>query len=304
MKYLELKIKADHEEIEIITSELMEMGITSTEVRDNTVVDELMDSQNKYDWDYIDPSLVHLDRNEKPELHIYFEDDSAGRKKLEEVKQAYRDHLIEEVTVYDEDWVNSYKEHFKSLRLTETVMVKPSWEETADIPGVSVVDLDPGMAFGTGDHETTSMCARLMEEAGCFGKKVLDVGTGSGILAIAAAVMGSEDVLGVDIDPVAVKVAGENVNRNHCEKKVKIKEGDLTRGLDYKADIVVANLMAEMVCMLTKHIKEHMMPGAVYISSGILTEKKQMVIDAVEKEGMTVVKTMDEGEWSAVEAKL
>lgn len=303
MKYLELIIKAPHDEVEIITSELMEMGITATEIRDNAVVDEIMEKQNKYDWDYIDASLVKIDRSQMPELRIYFEDNKEGRQQKAQVEMAYKDHNIEEITVDEEDWINSYKEHFKSLQLTSRVMVRPSWEEKKDIPGIKVMELDPGMAFGTGDHETTSMCARLMEEAGCIGKTVLDVGTGSGILAIAAALLDSEHVLGVDIDPLAVKIAKENVERNSCQNKVEIREGDLTKGLNYKADVVVANLMAEMVCMLTAHIKEHMNSGGIYISSGILTEKKQMVIDEIEKEGMKVINILDEGDWSAIAAK-
>ncbi|MGI6722697.1 MAG: 50S ribosomal protein L11 methyltransferase [Anaerovoracaceae bacterium] len=303
MKYLELKMKAVHMELDVITAELMEMGIVSTEIRDNAVVDVLMDKQKSYDWDYVDPSLVDLDRNEMPELRVYFEDTEEGRKQLAEVEQKFAGHDMEVCSV-DDDWVNSYKEHFKAHKMTDHIVVKPSWEELQPEPGMKVLELDPGMAFGTGDHETTGMCARLMDKYGCAGKSVLDVGTGSGILAIAAALMGASDVLGIDIDPVAVKIARENTANNGCGDVVKIIEGDLTKGVDFKADIVVANLMAEMVCMLTEHIRKHLKPGGVYISSGILCEKKQMVIDAIEREGMKVTDVMDEGEWSAIAAEL
>ena len=159
------------------------------------------------------------------------------------------------------------------------------------------------MAFGTGDHATTSMCAVLMDEAGCEGKKVLDIGTGSGILAIAADLLGASDILGVDIDPSAVEVAIENAEVNGCGDNVRFIEGDLTKGIDFRADIVVANLMAEMVVMLISSVKEHMLPEGVFISSGILVEKKDMVIEALDKAGFETVKVMKKGEWCAILAR-
>ena len=166
-----------------------------------------------------------------------------------------------------------------------------------------MLELDPGMAFGTGDHETTSMCAVLMDEVSCEGKDVLDVGTGSGILAIAADLLGANEILGVDIDPIAVEVAIENGKINNCGDNVKFIEGDLTKGIDFKADIVVANLMAEMVVMLTKAVKNHMKAGSVFISSGILVEKKDMVIEALKEVGLEPFKIIDKGDWSAIAAR-
>lgn len=303
MDYLELIITADHEELELITSELMELGVTSTEIRDNAVVDALMDRQNEYDWDFVDPSLVNLDRSKKPELRMYLDDNEQGRKLAEIIKKKYYRHKIEEKTVDDKDWVDSYKEHFKTVNMTDTLIVKPTWEEIEETGGITVIELDPGMAFGTGDHETTSMCAKLMEEEGCRGKSVLDVGTGSGILAIAAAALGSSNVLGIDLDPVAVKVASENVRKNHFTDRIRIIKGDLTEGVDEKFDMAAANLIAEIVCELTAHIKRQLNRGGCYISSGILKEKKEMVIESVEEAGMKVEKVLDDGEWSAIKAR-
>lgn len=303
MKYLGIIIEVKSEDQDIVTSELAEMGITSTEIIDNCAIDELLANHNEIDEDSIDFSLLKIDKNQNLKIKVYFEDSKKGKKEVEFLKNKYKSYKIKEITVDDEDWKNSYKKHFKALRLTKTIMVKPSWEKLKNQQGIYIMELDPGMTFGTGDHETTSMCALLMEKADCNGKKVLDVGTGSGILAIAAAALGSDDVLGVDIDPVAVKIANENVERNNFRDMVKIKLGDLTKGIDYKADIVVANLMAEMVVKLTKHIKKHLNRGGIYISSGILIDKKEMVIEAIEKENLKVVEVKDKGEWSAIVAK-
>lgn len=210
---------------------------------------------------------------------------------------------VEVATIDDQEWMNSYKDHFKTIDLTDHIIVKPSWEDVPEGNTKQVLELDPGMAFGTGDHETTSMCAVLMDEVGCEGKDVLDVGTGSGILAIAADLLGAKEILGVDIDPIAVEVAIENGKINKCGDNVKFIEGDLTKGIDFKGDIVVANLMAEMVVMLTKAVKNHMKPGAVFISSGILVEKKNLVLDALKEVGLEPIKIIDKGDWSAIAAR-
>ncbi len=165
-----------------------------------------------------------------------------------------------------------------------------------------MIELDPGMAFGTGRHETTALCADLMEEAGCSGKKVLDVGCGSGILSIAAALLGSREILAVDIDDEAVRTAQENADKNGCSDRIKIIRGDMLKDIDFRADIVVANLIAEMIADLSDSVRRNMEPGGIFVSSGILLEKKDMVIRALGGNGFTVVKIKEKGEWCSVAA--
>ena len=133
-------------------------------------------------------------------------------------------------------------------------------------------------------------------------KKVLDVGCGSGILSIAAALQGSRDVLGIEIDEDAVRVAGENVELNNVQEAVKVIQGDLTKGIDYKADIVVANLMADLVMTLAGSVMEHMEDGGVFISSGILVEKKDKVSEAIIDAGFEIIEIAEDGEWCAIAA--
>ncbi|MEG0391470.1 MAG: 50S ribosomal protein L11 methyltransferase, partial [Anaerovoracaceae bacterium] len=307
MNYIELIIEVSNGDVEALTDLLAENEVTAVEVMDNTIVDDILEKKEEYKWDYIDEGLLALDREALPMVKVYFDGDASGRAKADQIKEVLQKagncgneaYKIEEKVLDDQDWMNSYKEHFKALYLTEDLLVRPSWETGDSAPGVKVMELDPGMAFGTGTHETTAMCAKLMAKAGCQGKTVLDVGTGSGILAIAAALLGSSTVLGVDIDPLAVEIAKENVEINHCQDKVEIAFGDLTKGIEFEGDIVVANLMAELVVMLTAHVKQHMKKGGIYISSGILTEKKPMVLEAIQEAGLTVVEVMDEWEWSA-----
>ncbi|MEI3518423.1 MAG: 50S ribosomal protein L11 methyltransferase [Clostridia bacterium] len=212
----------------------------------------------------------------------------------------------EAVPVDDEDWKDKWKENFKPTKITEKLVVKPTWEEYQAADGEVVLQIDPGMAFGTGTHETTSLCLKLMEKYlgdDPAGKTVLDVGCGSGILSIAAALLGCREVTGIEIDEDAVNVAGENVALNEVADAVKIMQGDLVKGIDVKADIIVANLMADLVMMLAESAKEHLADGGVFISSGILVEKRDKVAEAVKAAGFEIVEIAEDGEWCAIVAR-
>ena len=313
MRYLQTQIYTTDTGIEELTGLLMRFNIDQTVVESPETAHEILDKKHDYEWDYVDEDFI--DDNAEPKITFYLSDDEDGRKLLNMVKEAVT-HMekgdgegvlgrleIETTVVDDGQWKDSYKEHFKTIDLTDNIIVKPSWESVPENNTKKILELDPGMAFGTGDHATTSMCAVLMDEAGCEGKKVLDIGTGSGILAIAADLLGASDILGVDIDPSAVEVAIENAEANGCGDNVRFIEGDLTKGIDFSADIVVANLMAEMVVMLISSVKEHLLPEGVFISSGILVEKKVMVIEALDKAGFETVKVMEKGEWCAILAR-
>ena len=313
MKYLQVSIITTEEGIEELTGLLLVHGIEETVVDNPGTAKEVLNKKNDYEWDYVEESCFNTDYD--PKITFYLDDSEEGKATLAEVREAVeslgkddKENVLGSLemsmeVIDDQDWMNSYKDHFKTIQLTDNIIVKPSWEDLPADNTKKVLELDPGMAFGTGDHATTSMCAKLMDKAGCQGKDILDVGTGSGILAICADLLGGRNILGIDIDPIAVEVAKENGAFNHCGSNVRFMEGDLTKGTDFKADIVVANLMAEMVIMLAEAVKKHMKPGALFISSGILVEKKKKVTDAFEKLGLEVIEIVDEGEWSAIVAK-
>lgn len=302
MKYIEIRIEAEPHQLDAVSTYLIAEGIPSFSVEDPAVIDEILDKQHPYDWDYVDEKFLE-GKSFPSAITLYLEEEQGELADRVVEGARKRGWGVSRRTADDEEWKDSYKEHFRSLQLSEHILVVPSWEEHSGIAGVDYMSLDPGMAFGTGDHATTSMCACLMEEAGCRGKKVLDVGTGSGILAVGAAMLGSSEVLGIDIDPVAVKVAKENVRKNRRESQITVIEGDLTKDVDYVADIVVANLMAEIVMTLTEHVKKHLERGGVFISSGILREKETMVMEKIRAEGLRIVEVMNQGEWSAIAAR-
>lgn len=314
MKYLQVSITTTEEGIEELTGLLLVHGIDETVVDNPNTAREILDKKNDYEWDYVEEAAFNTDYD--PKISFYLDDNDEGRNSLGDIKEALAELKIKDTNnvlgamdvsvevIDDQDWMNSYKDHFKTIQLTDNIIVKPSWEEIPENNTKKILELDPGMAFGTGDHATTSLCAKLMDKAGCKGKDVLDVGTGSGILAICADLLGAENVLGIDIDPIAVEVAKENGGYNHCGDNVKFIQGDLTKGTDFKADIVVANLMAEIVIMLAEAVKKHMKPGAIFISSGILVDKEKKVTDAFERLGLEVIEIQEEGEWSAIVAKV
>lgn len=321
MKYIQADIHVNREGIEPVLTALMNVDIMDTVVEDPADIADLLDKEQDWEWDYVDDSVLEM-QNAEPKVTVYMEDDEEGRKKLQNLQHAIET-LKEEaaagaygegvdlgaltVDVFVEDdseWKDNWKEFFKPKKVGKRIVVKPTWYEYEKQADDLVIEIDPGMAFGTGTHETTSLCLRLMEDYMQDGDKVLDVGCGSGILTIAGALLGSPEVLGVEIDPVAVEIAQQNLELNGVSDVARAQYGDLTKGIDFKAEIVVANLMADLVMMLSADVAKHILPGGKYISSGILVEKRDVVADAIKKCGFDIVEIREDGMWCAIVAQI
>ena len=307
MNYTQVKIFVEADKLEPLILRLEDMGIGGFVVEDPKDFQDFLKKKKGYEWDYVDESLYELE-NVPCSVTFYLEDSVEGVELLDKVTyeaECVPAEKVEICSVCDDDWKDKWKEYFKPSKITERIVVKPSWEEYKPTSGEElIIEIDPGMAFGTGTHPTTVLCIRAIEKYLSEGKtKILDVGCGSGILAMAGALLGASQVLGIEIDPDAVRVARENVERNGLSDRISVTEGDLTKGLDWKADLVVANLMADLVIMLSADVEKHLLPGGVYISSGILIEKKEQVAEAVRSCGFTVLEIPEEGEWCAIVAK-
>ena len=322
MKYLELKVHASRQGIEMVTELFLKNGIDQVMIDDPADMEDILNKKHEYDWDYIDDSLKQRPDRE-PTISAYFEDSEEGRALVQHLKleimklkgeEQYGEYgseadfgrlYAEDILVNDEDWKDKWKENFKPVKVTDRLVVKPTWEEYDAKAGELILQIDPGMAFGTGTHETTSLCMKLLEKymQDGAGQKILDVGCGSGILSIAAALLGSKEVLGIEIDEDAVEVAKENVSLNGVEEAVCIRQGDLTKGIDFRADIIVANLMHNLVIELSPSAKKHLQKDGVFISSGILLEKKEQVAEAVRKAGFEILEIPEDGEWCAIAAR-
>ena len=320
MEYIKIEIFTSIPGVEVVTAALLDMGITESIVESPLDVEELLEKKNEYDWDYVDQSVIELGDSE-PKIVLYFEKTEENKALAQEIKlkmmflkskelegfwnweldlgRLY----VETSTIEDSGWKDGWKEFFKPKKITDSIVVKPTWEVYDKKAGEIILEIDPQTAFGTGTHETTSLCLRLLEKQGVSGKSVLDLGTGSGILAIAAGLLGARDVLATDIDPEALKIASENVESNRMDKLVKLQQSDLTKGIDFKADIVLANLIAELVKKAAADVKRCLNQNGVFISSGILTDLKEDVAFALKESGFEIIEIMEEGEWCAIAAK-
>lgn len=325
MKYIEISIETSRTGIEPIVAKLLTIGIDNTEVSDPHDIKEIMEQRETYAWDYINDDVM-AQIEQAPRVTVYLEDGSEGVEKAKELRAAMADLVIAaamgtygsgddgmgidlgsmKIAVSERDdteWKDKWKKYFKPFRVSEHIIIKPTWEEYKGEPADHILEIDPGMAFGTGTHETTSMCIEMIEKYINQGDKILDAGCGSGILAIAAALLGADEVLGVDIDSTSVDVACENIAVNKVENIVSAKLGDITEGVDFNGSMVVANLMAELICMITPDVPKHLLDGGIYITSGILVEKKEMVSRVMTDAGFDIAEINEKGEWCCIVAK-
>ena len=202
--------------------------------------------------------------------------------------------------VEESDWAEAWKKFFKPI-VIGNIVVKPSWEEFERTSSEQIMlELDPGMAFGTGSHATTQLCLELLQRYVRPGDRVLDIGTGSGILSIAAAMLGASRVVGLDVDQLAVSVARENIRRNGVADRVSVYRGDSLESLRFRPNVVVANILANTVIAFAPAVAEILAEGGIYITSGIVNERKCEVAESLQRTGLNVVETLSQGEWTAV----
>ena len=335
MKYLKTTIKTNTAGTETVPACLLDLGITDVVIEDPEEIRAMVLSPRSSEW--FDETQIPEIESGEPAVIVYAADDEAGRRQAQRIAaamEALREEAaaglygagfdlgslaVETIEESDEPWRDKWKEFFKPTRITERIIVKPTWCEypEPDRPGAVqpqpddvVIEIDPGMAFGTGTHETTSLALKLLEKYLRPQDRVLDIGVGSGILSIAAAKLGCRSVIGVDIDPDAVRVARENLELNRVSALATAEQGDLTEGLDLsawngeKADLVVANLLANLVVRLTPAVPVHLKTGGLYLTSGILTVKQQEVAAALTENGFRVLEIKEDGEWCAIAAVL
>lgn len=253
----------------------------------------------------LDESMVNADRSVGA-VSVYVAEERNPAESVAFVKERLGLMGIEyELTLSgmkEEDWANSWKKYYKPIRIAHRLMVVPTWEEYEPQEGDLILKMDPGMAFGTGTHETTRLCATLTEDYMKPGARVLDVGTGSGILAIAASKLGAGEVMAYDIDPVAVRVAQENCDVNGCDN-VTCGISDLLAGVDTKGglyDFVCANIVADIIVRMADDILRYMKPGGLLAVSGIIDTQAERVHAALTRGGLTHILTRAENDWNAM----
>lgn len=293
--YYQIKVTAPAADAEAVTAVM-----TAADFPGGLMIEDYSDIE-LCKWDYVDKELLEKDRNIIA-VSGYLEEGENTLPVLEQLKLLLpQTAKIEVISVAQDDWANNWKKYYKPLRVGKNLVIKPSWEDYVKKPDDVIVELDPGMAFGTGTHETTRMCMAQLEKYVTSQSRVLDVGCGSGILAITALLLGAEHAVGVDIDPVAADVAVENGRRNGFTKpRYTIKQGNLVEEITGQYDVVVANIVADIIKLLCGDVKQFMTDEGVFICSGIIEERKQDVIDALQKQCYEIIELIQDGEWVAI----
>lgn len=313
MKWNKYRIKTSTQAVDMISYTLGEMGIEGIEVEDRIPITE---EEKKAMFIDMLPDLGEDDGTAYVSFYIEPEKDHPETianimSALEELR-AFLDPgelSVERTQTADLDWINNWKRFWKPFYADDHILIRPSWEEVADVPeGTVVISLDPGTAFGTGAHHTTKMCIHQLVRYLQEGNSVFDVGCGSGILSIVAKKLGAGYVSAVDIDPDAVSASAENAARN--DTSFEVRQGDILgdiafakscRLCDY--DLVVANIFSTIIIPLTAVLEQEMKPGALFICSGIMDTKEQAVKEALAAHGFEILETAHSEEWVCMTAK-
>lgn len=258
--------------------------------------------------DLIDEDLLQKDRS-KAVVHIYISPEENPAEAVAFLSERYNaekiEHEIDLSVCRNQDWENNWKEYFKPLPVGEKLLIRPVWEDEYDADGRTVLSIEPGLAFGSGGHDTTRLCLETLEKHISPEVELLDIGCGSGILGIAGLLLGAKSATGVDIDALAVKTARENGDINgFAEPIFTVFEGNLTDKVTGKYDVVVANIVADIIVMFTENVGQFLKEDGIYITSGIIDTREQDVLDAFEKYGFEVVGRHESCGWLCFETKL
>lgn len=300
MKWLEINATISNENEEIVAGIFYSIGANALDIEDPNDLIDL--SQRKQEWDFFGIDLEGLNFD-KIKIKAYFskeEDIDSILSFLKENIEAKGLGSISTTEIEDEDYLNNWKKYFKPFKIGDNIIIKPSWEEYDEKKEDIIIDIDPGMAFGTGTHETTSLCIEALEKYIKKGDTVFDIGCGSGILSIVCAKLGAEKIVAIDLDPLCVKISKENILKNNLEDIIEVKKGDLLQAIKGKADVIVANIIAEVILNMTDSIKNYLNDGGIFISSGIILNKKDMVLEALDKNDFKIEEIKTQGEWVSI----
>jgi ribosomal protein L11 methyltransferase len=315
MKWTKVRLKTTVEAEDIVISSLYEIGIEGAEIEDKVPLTPLEKEQLFVD---ILPE-PEVDEGEAT-LNFYLDENADIESILINVKEVLREVAefidigegsIEITETEDIDWINNWKQYFKSFYIDD-IHIIPSWEAiNEDSEDKLVIRIDPGIAFGTGMHETTQLCIRQLRKHVKPDDVILDVGCGSGILGMLALKFGAKFSYGIDLDPFAIEATHKNMKENSIREEQYnllignlIDEPKIQEEIGFEEyDVVMANILAEVLVLLTPVVVKHLKKGGIYITSGILNEKTDIVKDAMERAGLSVIEVTKQGEWSSITSK-
>ena len=320
MQWIEVTVRTAPEGIDLLCAELTEAGFDSFMVDDCAQFEQFLEDSKDY-WDYVDESLAQKMENIS-QVRLYLEEDTAQaqladlRALLAALPARYPACDFGPLTIAledvpDEDWENSWKAHYRPLPVGEKLLIVPQWMTVDDLQGRLPVILDLGLTFGTGEHASTRMCLCALEELISGGERVADLGSGSGILSIAALRLGARSAVGIDVDPAAEHIARGNAARNGfgadrfsaCTGNVIADRGRMEALAAGRYDVVCANIVAGVLVQLAPVVPHFLKPDGVFLCSGILAEREQEVREAIANAGLTVFASRHEDGWCCLLAK-
>lgn len=301
--WIEITIHTTNEASEIVESILLDYGSTGVAIEDPTTLEE-----NLHD-DF--GTIVELSPTDYPEVGVIvkgyinelnFDDETFNRFK-DELEQLGKNINIGEffkiktTTIQDSDWENSWKDYFDILNIGEKFVIVPTWREYENEEDKYVINIDPGMAFGTGGHETTSLCIKNLEKYVKPHDNIIDVGCGSGILSIAASYLTDGSLKAVDLDKLAVDVSRENFALNNLENRIEVEEASLLTKETKKYDVIVANILAHIIELMLEDAYKLLEDGGYFITSGIIKDKKDELLEKMLEQGFKLVEETSDNEW-------
>ncbi|MHC5269596.1 50S ribosomal protein L11 methyltransferase [Enterococcus sp. LJL98] len=307
MKWNEVKVETASEAVEAVANILMEAGASGVAIEDALDIENFQSDA----YGEILDQTTYTRLEEGAFVMAYFPETiflpehlptiQARIAQLPEFGLAIGKNEVTVSEVVDENWATAWKKYYHPVRVTRYLTIVPSWEvyETND-PNEKIITLDPGMAFGTGTHPTTNLTLQALEMTMRGNETVLDVGTGSGVLSIASKYLGAQAVYAYDLDEVAVRAAQENMDLNPIAKEVVVQANDLLTGVTIKADMIVANILADIILRMLADAHRLLKTNGKLIVSGIIEAKKQMVIDAAQAHGFVVEEILQQKDWYAM----
>ena len=308
MKWCEVSIQTTHEATEIIAEIFRDLGASGVVIEDPELVNDYITSGK---WDYTDIPIATETEVVTEKAYLPVNGELDGRLKSFELELAALKErgvsiapgIITTCELQDEDWSDTWKQYFHVEKPGERIVIKPTWESYEAKEGELVVELDPGAAFGTGTHATTSMCIKELEQLVKPGMTVFDVGTGSGILSIISAKLGAKDIQAVDYDDSVIKIVEENLAQNNVQVIVSVAQSDLMQNVHGKANLVIANIIADIIIRLFDQLDEHLEEDGTLLTSGIIEDRIDDVIDAADAHGYQVVKRLENKGWACITFK-
>jgi ribosomal protein L11 methyltransferase len=301
MKWMEVEVTAVPEWQDTISQIFMDMGVQGIEIVDPAAFRDVLD-KNRY-LDYADDGFIES-YGDKVIIRSYFHAEQDKQSIENQLSEAFNLFNIDPQIIIrlrdDSEWKDNWKKNYKTFHISEKVIIKPSWETCNFSDNQIVIEIDPGMAFGTGTHETTRMCALFLDDLVKGNESVLDLGCGTGILGIVAAKLGASKVTCVDIDEAACRIAKENISNNHVSELINVVNGELSDVEKKEYDIVIINIIADVILSLIPNIKMYCKSKSVVLLSGIIKERRQEVLDAAVLHGFRPVQELNDGEWVAI----